>query len=154
MIVSLTKRLLGAAVVMGAVSISAAYAQSPGDDAYAVVEEWGDRFNANDAAGVAALYAPDAPFWRTSATELTNGAGALAYFDGFTGIDGRENWVGTFDDPMIYVVNDSLVVVGLISGIDFGNGTALRYRHLFAVAEVDNDWLIVGHHSSPLVEAE
>lgn len=154
MTTSLLKQAFGATILVVGLSISPAHAQSPGEQAYARVLEWGDRFNANDAAGVAALYAPDAPFWRTSATELTNGAEAFAYFDGFSAIEGREDWVGAFDEPMIYAVNDQFVVIGLVSSIDFGNGGALRYRHLFAVADIADSWLIVGHHSSPLVQPE
>lgn len=135
-----------------AVAITApAAAQTPAEDGLAVIEQWVAGFTANDAAGLAALYAPDAPFWRTTATELTNGMGAFAYFDGFTNANGRANWSTILVNPMVYAVSDDTVVIGVEIPLDFGDGRVNRYRHLFVVAMVDGEWLIVGHHSSPLV---
>ncbi|MCW5714283.1 MAG: nuclear transport factor 2 family protein [Bauldia sp.] len=144
------KKYLPALALAMAIATPAA-AQTPAEEGLAVVEQWAAGFTANDAAGLAALYAPDAPFWRTTATELTNGAGAFAYFDAFTNANGRANWSTTLVNPMVYAVGDDTVIIGVEIPLDFGDGRIARYRHLFAVALVDGEWLIVGHHSSPLV---
>lgn len=140
-----------AALALALAMAAPAAAQTPAEEGLAVIEQWAAGFTANDAAGMAALYAAEAPFWRTTATELTNGAGAFVYFDGFTNANGRANWSTTLVNPMVYAVSDDTVMIGVEIPLDFGDGRIARYRHLFAVALVDGEWLIVGHHSSPLV---
>jgi len=140
-----------AALALAIATASPVAAQTPAEDGLAVIEAWVAGFTANDAAGLAALYAPEAPFWRTTATELTTGAAAFAYFDGFTNANGRANWSTTLVNPMVFAVSDDTVVIGVEIPLDFGDGRVGRYRHLFVVAMVDGEWLIVGHHSSPLV---
>lgn len=123
----------------------------PGDGPLSTIHAWIEAFNANDAARVVALYAPDAVLWGTLATELiTTREGLRAYFEralGGTpppGVALQEVVVQQFD-ALAVVSGAYLLRLGLA-----GRLVERPARFTVVLRPLDGAWRIVSHHSSAM----
>jgi uncharacterized protein (TIGR02246 family) len=117
-------------------------------EAYAVVERWGQSFNEGDADAVARLYAPDATIWGTLAQKLTTSAENIRTYFAEAARAGPRVKLGEH-------------VASLVSGtaaIDTGHYEFSRTtdrqtsifpaRYSFVLVKQDGAWMIAHQHSS------
>jgi uncharacterized protein (TIGR02246 family) len=146
------RKILAAMTLLASMSSAQA---GPKEDAYQIVEKWGNAFTDADVDGIAKLYAPDALMIGTlGKTVLTKPEQIRKYFE--TALNTDKPRTAKLNSSEALVVDDNTVV---ISGFDTVTSTKDRQpvsamgRVTFVVAKRGNDWMIVHLHRSPLPAA-
>jgi uncharacterized protein (TIGR02246 family) len=116
------------------------------EQAYAVVERWGQAFDAGDADAVASLYAPDATIWGTLAQYLaTSPADIRTYF-----FEAARSGLRVKLKPHV------LSPISETWAIDAGHyefvrdGQTFPARYSFFLMKQNGAWMIAHQHSSIL----
>jgi uncharacterized protein (TIGR02246 family) len=115
----------------------------------AATQRWIQAFNAGEAAGICALYHPEAVLWGTTAPALiTTPQGLRQYFEGHCAVAPPPTI--RLDAQQIRVYADMAINSGSYTLHTGGQGQqrALPARFSFTYCRVGSDWLIVDHHSS------
>jgi uncharacterized protein (TIGR02246 family) len=144
------------AVALVATSFVQGAAQSPSpapDRPPAALQAWVEAFNSRDPQRIAALYAPDAVFWGTTAkTVATTPESIWAYFKDA----GQRPWTRvTIDAQHARVYGDITIVSGAYTFTDVRDGVASNVRparFTFVFRRDGGRWRIVDHHSSRVPE--
>jgi uncharacterized protein (TIGR02246 family) len=121
----------------------------PKEDVAAAAARWGAALAENDPDKMVPLYAEDAVLWGTLSPTIRTGPAAL-----------REDFVGAlkalpglkvaYGDQMIRVYGNTAVNSGnyTFSFVRDGETRTLPARYSFTYVKIDEQWLIVDHHSS------
>lgn len=118
-------------------------------DVAAATQRWIQAFNAGEAAGICALYHPEAVLWGTTAPSLiTTPQGLRAYFDGHCAAELPPTI--RLDAQRVRVYAGTAINSGsyTLHTRHEGQARALPARFSFTYCRVGRDWLIVDHHSS------
>lgn len=128
-------------------------AASP-EEAVAALAQWQAAFNACDAEKLTALYAPNALFWATTATEpISSTEGVHAYYKAFCAgpvklqMQAEASTVRTFGGIATAIGS------GVASFTVQGQPKSLKLRFSLSVQNVDGVSKIVDHHSSMMPAA-
>jgi uncharacterized protein (TIGR02246 family) len=118
------------------------------NEAYVIVERWGQFFNEGNADGIASLYAPGATIWGTLGQSLTISADDIRrYFIEAA----RAGLKVKLADHVLSAVSDTCVVDA--GQYDFartadGQATIFPARYSFVLVKQNDGWLIAHQHSS------
>jgi uncharacterized protein (TIGR02246 family) len=118
-------------------------------EAQTITRRWADRFNARDAAALAALYDPEAVLWGTLSSEIiSTPQGVRSYFD--AACASPMVLTVAFDDEMVRRCNDLILNAGsyTFAFVQDGQRQLFPARFSMALRKRDGQWLIVDHHSS------
>ncbi|MBR0779174.1 nuclear transport factor 2 family protein [Bradyrhizobium diazoefficiens] len=142
-------------VLMSAIAVIASFSMAhagPKEDAYRVVEKWGNAFTNADVDAIAKLYAPDALMIGTfGKVVLTKPEQIQKYFD--VALNSDKPRTAKLDNSEILVIDDNTVIVAgfdTITGTKDGQQTIGKGRVTFVIAKRGSDWMIVHLHRSPL----
>ena len=119
---------------------------TPPDNPGAVLTEWIAAFNAGDARRVAALYAPDAVLWATTARgRIDTPDGVHGYFERVLGRDPA---------PRMQRVSDQLRELGAFAvhsgryDLHLGADAVAAARFTLVLRRTERSWAVLEHHSS------
>jgi uncharacterized protein (TIGR02246 family) len=130
-----------------------ASSEHPADEASvrAAAQAWILAFNRGDAAGIAALYDPQAVLWGTTASQLiTTPAGIHAYFEAVFALQPSPRMV--LNDLLPRLFGDVAVNTGRYT-LSLAPPPLLREvpaRFSFTYRRAAGGWRIVDHHSSAI----
>lgn len=131
-----------------------AFAEESADDAVAVqvataTAEWVATFNTRDAAGISALYAPDAILWGTvSKTIRTTSGEILEYFEESSAK--RPDLRMFLGEYHVRLYGNIAINSGYYTSrnpVD-GQEVVIPMRFTFTYRKEGDRWMIVNHHSS------
>jgi uncharacterized protein (TIGR02246 family) len=130
---------------------SSAFA-GPKEDAFQVIERWGNAFTAADVDTIVGLYAADAVFMGTGTKAIvTQPEGVRKYFE--AALLGNRKFVASIVDSSVVALNDSTVVVTaldkLIVTVD-GKSQDIFGRVTFVLSKRESGWKIVHFHRSAM----
>jgi uncharacterized protein (TIGR02246 family) len=122
------------------------------NEAYAVVERWGQAFNAGDAVAVTALYAPGATIWGTLAQVLTTSPQAIESYFAEAARAGLRVKLG--EHVASRISGASVIDAGHyeLSRTKDGQTAIFPARYSFVLVKQHGGWMILHHHSSMLPE--
>jgi uncharacterized protein (TIGR02246 family) len=122
------------------------------NEAYAVVERWGQTFNASDARAVSTLYAAGATIWGTLAQVLTTSPQAIESYFAEAARAGLRVKLGEHVSSRI---SDACVIDAghyELTRTKDGQTAIFPARYSFVLVKQDGGWMILHHHSSMLPE--
>ena len=133
-------------------SFCASVFAGPKEDAFQVIERWGNAFTAADVDAIVGLYATDAVFMGTGTKAIvTQPEGIRKYFE--AALLGNRKFVASIVDSSVVVLNDSTVVVTaldkLIATVD-GKSQDIFGRVTFVLSKRESGWKIVHFHRSAM----
>ena len=115
----------------------------------AITRRWADRFNARDAAALAALYDSEAVLWGTLSSEIiSTPQGVRSYFDAVCA--SPMAFTVAFDDEIVRQYGDLSLNSGnyTFAFMQEGQRQLFSARFSMVLLKRDGQWLIVDHHSS------
>jgi len=115
----------------------------------AITRRWADRFNARDAAALAALYDAEAVLWGTLSSEIISSPqGVQSYFD--AACASPMALTVAFDEEIIRRCSDLVLNAGSYTFAFTQDGQRQLFPARFSMVlrKRDGQWLIVDHHSS------
>jgi len=141
------RSLLGIVIILLTLAPCLAAAR-PVDEATAVIYRWVIDFDANDAAALAQLYAPDATLLGTSSALLAEGTDAIRKY--FSDLTSTGDTVAIGKYRMVALSDTIVVATGFYDFTLIRNGDPVPEpaRFTMVIAKRGNVWLIVSHHSS------
>jgi len=115
-------------------------------EAYAVVERWGEAFNAGNADAVASLYAPGATIWGTLAQYLTTSpADVRKYF-----FEAAQSGLRVKLGPHVLspMSETCAIAAGHYEFTRTADGQKFPARYSFFLVKQNGEWMMAHQHSS------
>lgn len=143
---------IGATLIVSGLLVGCQTMQSPDATKAAITaaaQSWADAFNKCDPVRIAALYDAEAVLWGTNAVSIISTAtGVRQYFDRACSSTTPPKVV--FTEQVIQAFGDTAVNSGAYTFTVMRDGkpTPLPARYSLTYRRIDNQWLIVSHHSS------
>ncbi|PCJ40928.1 MAG: DUF4440 domain-containing protein [SAR86 cluster bacterium] len=120
----------------------------PEDDVLAATHAWASAYNSHEVADVLARYHEDAVFWGTGSPTIRDEPAELREY--FSSLTNRPNAHVEIGEYRVRVFGDIALNSGIYTFTDIRDGVASTRpaRFSFAYRLVNDEWMIIDHHSS------
>lgn len=116
--------------------------------AHSVQSAWAAAFARSDWPALAALYAPEAQFWGSTATLYADRTGVLSYFEGLPAGFVAARYARPHILPLgpdVFAASGEVVFVRMVDGQEH----ELPFRMTQVLRQTPEGWRIAVHHASP-----
>jgi ketosteroid isomerase-like protein len=131
------------ALMICMLTVHAATAAAPLDDAASVRTQWAEAFNAGNVDKLVSLYTNDALFYGSTAPLFKGSDGVRTYFSHLP--PGLKAQMG--EQSVVAVEPNVLLSSGLVD-FSLKDGPVASFRLTLALVKVGGQWQIVQHHAS------